>query len=132
MLFRSGIAFPPGRLARTASEAAAALGAVGAPAVLKAVAADLLHKTDAGGVVLGVDTPEAAALTFDAMMRDVEAASGIALDGVWVERMADAGGVDLVVGARRDPGHARGVRAGRAATRLSGAHSCQRPALQPP
>ena len=98
-----GIAFPPGRLARSASEAAAALGAVGAPAVLKAVAADLLHKTDAGGVVLGVDTPEAAALTFDAMMRDVEAASGIALDGVWVERMADAGGVDLVVGARRDP-----------------------------
>ena len=33
----------------------------------------------------------------------VEQASGVSLDGIWVERMADAGGVDLVVGARRDP-----------------------------
>jgi acyl-CoA synthetase (NDP forming) len=98
-----GIAFPPGRLATSPDDAAAALVEVGAPAALKAVAADLLHKTDAGGVVLGVQTPEAAAETHAAMMRDVAAAAGVGLDGIWIERMAAAGGVDLVVGARRDP-----------------------------
>jgi len=98
-----GIAFPAGRLATSPDEAAAALEAVGAPAVLKAVHADLLHKTDAGGVVLGVSGPEIAAEEYSAMCHAVKAASGIAPDGVWVERMAEAGGVDLVVGARRDP-----------------------------
>ena len=76
---------------------------VGAPAAMKAVAAELLHKTDAGGVVLGVTTPEIAAETFTAMKHRVEHAAGVSLDGIWVESMADSGGVDLVVGARRDP-----------------------------
>lgn len=98
-----GVPFPDGALATTPEEAAAALAAVGAPAALKAVHADLLHKTDAGGVVLGVATPEVAAEEFTAMRHAVEAASGIAPDGIWVERMAEPGGVDLVVGARRDP-----------------------------
>lgn len=98
-----GIPFPDGRLATTPAEAAVALDAVGAPAAMKAVAADLLHKTDAGGVVLGVADPETAAEAFSAMSERVEAAAGVALDGIWVERMAEAGGVDLVVGARRDP-----------------------------
>ena len=70
---------------------------------MKAVAAELLHKTDAGGVVLGVTTSEIAAETFTAMKHRVEQAAGVSLDGIWVERMADSGGVDLVVGARRDP-----------------------------
>ncbi len=98
-----GIPFPAGQLARTAAEAAKALDVVGAPAAMKAVAAELLHKTDAGGVVLGVTTSEIAAETFTAMKRRVEQAAGVSLDGIWVERMADSGGVDLVVGARRDP-----------------------------
>jgi acyl-CoA synthetase (NDP forming) len=98
-----GIEFPPGQLATSAEEAAAALDAVGSPAAMKAVAAELLHKTDAGGVVLGVTTPAVAAETFTTMKHRVEAAAGVALDGIWVERMAPSGGVDLVVGARRDP-----------------------------
>ena len=98
-----GIAFPPGRLATSADDAVAALAEVGAPAAFKAVSADLLHKTDAGGVALGIRTPEAAAETFDAMRLDVAAAAGIDVDAIWVEQMAPAGGVDLVVGARRDP-----------------------------
>ncbi|MGI9117401.1 MAG: acetate--CoA ligase family protein [Gaiellales bacterium] len=98
-----GIPFPEGALAASAAEAAEILTRVGAPAAMKAVAAELLHKTDAGGVVLGVSTPEVAAETFDAMLHRVTEASGIALDGIWVERMAEPGGVDLVLGAKRDP-----------------------------
>jgi len=98
-----GIAFPAGRLATSAAEAAAAVDEVGTPAAMKAVAAELLHKTDAGGVVLGVTSAEIAAETFAAMKHRVEEASGLALDGIWVEKMAASDGVDLVVGARRDP-----------------------------
>ncbi len=98
-----GIAFPAGAFATTPAEAAIAAEQVGMPVAMKAVAADLLHKTDAGGVVLAVTTPEIAAETFAAMQHRVESATGIALDGIWVEQMAESGGVDLVVGARRDP-----------------------------
>lgn len=103
VLSELGIAFPPGELATSAEDAAAAIERVGAPAAMKAVAAELLHKTDAGGVVLGVSTPEIAAETFTTMRHRVEAASGLSLDGIWIERMAAGDGVDLVVGARRDP-----------------------------
>ena len=103
VLSELGIAFPAGQLATTADEAAAAINAVGTPAAMKAVAAALLHKTDAGGVVLGVASPESAAETFSTMTHRVEEASGLQLDGIWVEKMAASAGVDLVVGARRDP-----------------------------
>ena len=43
-------------------------------------------------------------MLFRSMTHRVEQASGVALDGIWVERMADPAGVDLVVGAKRDPG----------------------------
>ena len=72
---------------------------IGAPVALKAVSPDLLHKTDAGGVVLGVDPADASA----PRRRRCGPRVGMPLDGVFVERMAASGGVDLVVGARRDP-----------------------------
>ena len=97
-----GIAFPAGGLATTPAEAAALASSVGTPVVLKAVAAELLHKTDAGGVLLGVASPESAAEAFTTMKERVETSAGLVLDGIWVEAMAAAGGVDLVVGARRD------------------------------
>lgn len=103
VLSELGISFPAGRLATSAAEAAAAIDEVGTPAAMKAVAAELLHKTDAGGVVLGVTSSEIAAETFTAMTHRVEQASGLTLDGIWVEKMAASDGVDLVVGARRDP-----------------------------
>jgi succinyl-CoA synthetase beta subunit len=55
-----GIPVPAGRVVRDASEAAEALEAIGPPVVVKAVAHNLTHKTDAGGVLFPVDTPAAA------------------------------------------------------------------------
>lgn len=98
-----GIAFPPGRLATTPQEAAEAAAEFGGAVALKAVAAELLHKSDAGGVALGIASPEAAAAAHAEMVARVQAATGLSLDGVWVERMAEPGGIDLVVGAKRDP-----------------------------
>ncbi len=98
LLAAAGIAFPDGGLAVDDAAAGQIAAGIGAPVALKAVSPDLLHKTDAGGVMLGIHPADAA--TSAATMRE---RVGMPLDGVFVERMAASGGVDLVVGARRDP-----------------------------
>ena len=98
LLAAAGIAFPDGDLAVDDAAAGRIAAGIGAPVALKAVSPDLLHKTDAGGVMLAIDPADATAAA--AAMR---ARVGMPLDGVFVERMAASGGVDLVVGARRDP-----------------------------
>jgi acyl-CoA synthetase (NDP forming) len=104
LLAAAGITFPPGELARDEVEVEAAAARVGVPVALKAVSAALLHKTDAGGVVLGLATPRAAAAAASELRARVRAARpDLELDGIWVERMEPPAGVDLVLGARRDP-----------------------------
>src|SRR4029077_8075975 len=55
-----GIGVPPGRVIRSADEAAAAVDVIGAPVVVKAVAHELSHKTDAGAVMFPIDSAPAA------------------------------------------------------------------------
>jgi acyl-CoA synthetase (NDP forming) len=70
--------------------------------VLKAQAAALSHKTEAGGVALNLGGAAAVCDAWDAMMASVKrAAPGLALDGALVERMSPRG-VELMVGAKRD------------------------------
>ena len=98
LLAAAGIGFADGGLAVDDAAAGEIAAGIAAPVALKAVSPDLLHKTDAGGVMLGVDPADAAAAAATMRVR-----VGMPLDGVFVERMAASGGVDLVVGARRDP-----------------------------
>ena len=99
-----GIAVPQGALARDVDEAKEIAARIGYPVALKAQAAALAHKSDAGGVALNI--ADAAAL--DAAWRAHRATSvaaaqpGLALDGMLVEAMAPRG-VEMIVGARRDP-----------------------------
>jgi acyl-CoA synthetase (NDP forming) len=104
VLGAAGIQVPNGELARTADEAAAVAKRIGYPVALKAQAAALSHKTEAGGVVLNLaDEPELRA-AWDAMMTSVErAAPDVALDGALVEKMSSKG-IELMVGAKRHPG----------------------------
>jgi acetyl-CoA synthetase (ADP-forming) len=55
-----GIPVPPGRVVREAGLAAAAAKDIGPPIIVKAIARDLTHKSDAGGVIGPLDTPDAA------------------------------------------------------------------------
>ena len=72
--------------------------------VLKAQAAALSHKTEAGGVALNLANESALRAAWDAMMRNVKlAAPDVSLDGALVEKMSPRG-VELMVGAKRDPG----------------------------
>jgi acyl-CoA synthetase (NDP forming) len=90
------------RTAATRDEAATAAQALGCPVAMKILSADLTHKSDVGGVVLGVADAAAAADTFDSIMARVRAAAPQArIDGVLVAPMVR--GVECILGAHRDP-----------------------------
>lgn len=93
LLAGAGLPTPRGRLVTGSADAADAVVEVGGRAVLKAVVPGLLHKTEAGGVVLGV-TSDGAAATYEALT----ALGG----GVLVEEMVD-GGAELLVGVAPTP-----------------------------
>jgi acyl-CoA synthetase (NDP forming) len=95
LLAAGGVPFVAAAPATTADEAVAAARELGYPVALKALG--LLHKSDAGGVVLGVDGDAAlAAAAHDLIDR-------LAPPALSVERMAPAGdGVELIAGARWD------------------------------
>ena len=98
-----GIAFPAARLAISMEEAFAAAEAVGYPVVLKAQAADLPHKSDAGGVVVGLADRAALAAGWERLQQAIARnRPGLVLDGVLVEAMG-ARGEELIIGARNDP-----------------------------
>ncbi|MGM9471447.1 acetate--CoA ligase family protein [Pseudarthrobacter sp. YS3] len=89
------IATPARRSCATRAEAHQALTEIGGPVAVKLLDAAVLHKTEIGGVHLGVDSTAAMDLALDGL----EAAGAREF---LIEKMAPAG-VDLVVGVRRDP-----------------------------
>ena len=98
-----GIPVPQGALARSPGEAKEIATRIGYPVVLKAQAAALAHKSDAGGVALNIADAAALDAAWQRMHERIAAAQpSLTLDGVLVETMA-APGVELIVGARRDP-----------------------------
>jgi acetyltransferase len=103
LLAAYGIPVVQTRLAADPDEAARAAAMVGFPVALKAVAPELVHKTDVGGVRLGLTTPvevaTAAAEMTNALARALPQAH---LTGLLVQRMV-AGGRETIVGMSRDP-----------------------------
>ncbi len=98
-----GIAVPEGGLARDLAEAKSIAKRIGYPVALKAQAGALAHKSDAGGVILGLATEATLGNGWVKLQANLrETRPNLELDGVLVERMARAG-LELVVGARRDP-----------------------------
>ncbi|KAA6461862.1 acetate--CoA ligase family protein [Acidobacteria bacterium AB60] len=98
-----GIATPPGEIAGTPADALRIAAEIGYPVALKAHSAALAHKTEAGGVLLNIANNEELAVAWHTLHRNVHAARPeLVLEGVLVERMA-AQGIELIVGARRDP-----------------------------
>ena len=101
-LARYGIALPRGRVAGNAAEAAAAAERIGFPVALKIRSRDILHKTEAGGVALGLRDRVAVQTAADALAAAAHAAQpGARIDGFLVQEMVS--GVEAIVGARSDP-----------------------------
>jgi acyl-CoA synthetase (NDP forming) len=102
VLAEFGIPVPTGRLARGLDDAISIAREIGFPVVLKAQAVDLPHKSDAGGVFLGLESAEAIAEAWPVLHVNVHARlPGLVLDGVLVERMGGKG-FELIIGARND------------------------------
>ncbi|MFN3423964.1 MAG: acetate--CoA ligase family protein [Novosphingobium meiothermophilum] len=98
-----GVNFPRGRFAASADAAVAAADAVGYPVAMKAQAAALGHKSDAGGVILNLADAEAVRAAWARIHDNVAAYSAsIRLDGVLIEAMGKRG-MEMIVGAKNDP-----------------------------
>jgi acyl-CoA synthetase (NDP forming) len=98
-----GIPFPKGGFAATLDEARSVAAAIGYPVVLKAQAAALSHKSDAGGVILHIADDAALAAAWGRLYDNVAAYdAAITLDGGLIEAMG-ARGIELIVGAKSNP-----------------------------
>ncbi len=103
-LFRqAGIPVGEERRAADAAEAVAAAQAIGFPVVLKLDSPDVAHKTEVGGVQLNLADADAVRAAFARIMQGArDHAPQARVEGVLVQRM-EARGVELILGARRDP-----------------------------
>jgi acyl-CoA synthetase (NDP forming) len=103
VLHEAGIPVARAVLGRDAKEASNAAEKVGFPVVLKVVSPNVAHKSDVGGVSLGLESKEDVEEAFDEIMTAVKAAQPDArIEGVAIQRMAPAG-TEVIVGMSKDP-----------------------------
>ena len=98
-----GISVPGEGVAGSASEASKLASGMGFPVVMKIVSPDILHKTEAGGVIVGVMNADEAAKAYDTILANAKKYKADAtIDGVQVQQMLK-GGQEVIVGAVTDP-----------------------------
>jgi acyl-CoA synthetase (NDP forming) len=103
LLAKAGIPAAPERLATTVEKAVAAAAEIGYPVVMKIVSPDILHKSEAGGVKLGLADESEVRSAYDSILSACASACPKAkIDGVLVGKMI-SGGVEAILGVQRDP-----------------------------
>ncbi|QSO54129.1 acetate--CoA ligase family protein [Alicyclobacillus curvatus] len=101
-LHEAGIATPAGGLCQDLRDATKLAESLGYPVAIKAQASELAHKSDVGGVILGIQNAQQLASAWETLHANVaRQRPGVKLDGVLVEQMSREG-IEVVVGARRD------------------------------
>jgi len=101
-LARYGIALPQSRLATDAAAAAGAAAAIGFPVALKIRSADIVHKTEAGGVMLDLTSRQQVLDAADTLVKAARANDPKArVDGFLVQEMVS--GIETIVGVHCDP-----------------------------
>jgi acetyl coenzyme A synthetase (ADP forming)-like protein len=97
-----GISVPQEGVATSAAEASRLASSMGFPVVMKIVSPDILHKTEAGGVVVGVKTAEDAASAYEIIVGNArQYKAGARIMGVQVQQMIK-GGQEVIIGAMTD------------------------------
>ncbi len=103
LLATYGVPVADARVATGPEAAVDAARAIGFPVVLKIVSPDVVHKSDVGGVRVGVRSPDEVRTAYDEMLADVAAhVPGAKVDGVLVQRQL-TGGRETILGVVRDP-----------------------------
>ena len=102
VLAEAGVPVVEARLASTRDEAVALAGELAYPVALKVVSAQISHKSDLGGVKLGLADGDAVAAAFDSIGEAArKAAPDATVDGVSVQRMAEPA-TEVIVGMTTD------------------------------
>src|SRR5829696_10065078 len=97
-----GIPVPKEGVATSAQEATSLAERMGFPVVLKVVSPDILHKTEAGGVLVGLKTAQDVARAYDTILASAKKYKADAkIEGVQVQQMLK-GGTEVIVGAITD------------------------------
>jgi succinyl-CoA synthetase beta subunit len=94
LVAEAGVPLPESRLVRTTDEARAAAATLGYPLVLKTLARE--HKSDSGGVVLGIEGPAELDRAYESLAR-------LGAECSLERQEAAEHGIELIVGVRRDP-----------------------------
>ena len=103
LLARYGVKLPPEALATSEDEAAAAATQIGGAVALKVQSPDIVHKTEAGAVALGLSGEGAVRDGYRSVLARARAAQpGARIDGVLVQAMARRGH-EMILGVMRDP-----------------------------
>ncbi len=98
-----GLPVPHEGLATSPDEAAQLAAKMGFPVVLKIVSPDILHKTEAGGVLVGVEDVQAVRAGYDTIVANAKKyQAGAQITGVQVQQMLPTGAQEVIVGAVTD------------------------------
>jgi acetyltransferase len=99
-----GLKIPRSELAKTADEAVQLASEIGYPVVMKIASPDILHKTDVGGVKVGLESADQVRDAFDLMIYRTERFLPEAeIWGCQIQEMAPPGGLEVLIGMNRDP-----------------------------
>jgi len=99
-----GIPLPEEGLANSPSEAVEIADGIGYPVVMKIVSADIQHKTEAGGVLIGVSDAAKVAAGYDSIIENVHVyAPDSKIVGIQIQQMLDSHDREVIVGAVSDP-----------------------------
>ena len=102
LLKEAGVTTTDTRLAKSRDEAIAFAKAIGFPVVLKIISPDIIHKSDIGGVKLGLGDGATVGKAYDEIMAAGKSRQPSAkIDGVSVQNMAEPG-VEVIIGVSRD------------------------------
>jgi acetyltransferase len=94
----------PTQVARSAEDAVARARAIGLPVVLKILSPDIVHKSEAGGVLLNLTSEEEVRQGYATLVERAQAyRPGARIIGATVQPMVRSPGYELIVGAKTDP-----------------------------
>lgn len=99
-----GLPLPKSHLATSAEQAVRAAGKIGYPVVMKIASPQIIHKSDAGGVMVNLSGPKDVRNAYRAIIQNAKKYDGNAeIKGVLIVEMV-RGGKEMIVGAKAEPG----------------------------
>ncbi len=105
LLKQYGVPVPEHAIVKTPAEAGKAAEKIGFPVVMKIHSPpQIVHKSDAGGVIVSISSKQAAEEAFNKIVANAKAYNPDAeIKGVIVEQQAAPGGLELIIGGKTDP-----------------------------